>query len=67
MKTRFVPINPVCVHPTDVSLQVWALAVSSDESTIVSGAADSVVTFWQDCTEEQQAEKDSQRAELVQK
>ena len=46
---------------------MWALAVSSDESTIVSGAADSAVTFWQDCTEEQQAEKDSQRAELVQK
>ena len=48
-------------------LQVWALTVSTDESMIVSGAADSVVTFWQDCSEEQQAEKDSQRAELVQK
>ena len=48
-------------------MQVWALAVSSDESTIVSGAADSVVTFWQDYTEEQQVEKETQRAELVQK
>ena len=47
--------------------QVWALAVSSDESTVVSGAADSVVTFWQDCTEEQESEKQTQRAALVEK
>lgn len=50
-----------------MSTQVWALAVSKDESTIVSGAADSVVTFWQDCTEEKELEKESKRAELVQK
>ena len=41
--------------------------MSSDESTIVSGAADSVVTFWQDCTEEEQLEKETQRAQLVEK
>jgi U3 small nucleolar RNA-associated protein 13 len=45
--------------------KVWALAVSADESTIVSGAADSVVTFWEDCTEEQEHQKETQRAELV--
>jgi U3 small nucleolar RNA-associated protein 13 len=44
---------------------VWALAVSSDESTIVSGAADSVVTFWEDCTEEQEHQKEAKRSELV--
>lgn len=44
---------------------MWALAVSADESTIVSGAADSVVTFWEDCTEEQEREKESKRTELV--
>ncbi len=48
-------------------MQVWALAVSSDESMIVSGAADSVVTFWQDCTEEQEVQKETQRAQLVEK
>ncbi|KAJ3556580.1 hypothetical protein NM688_g1957 [Phlebia brevispora] len=45
--------------------KVWALAVSSDERTVVSGAADSVVTFWEDCTEEQAQEKEAQRAEMV--
>jgi len=45
--------------------KIWALAISSDEKTIISGAADSVVTFWTDCTEELQLEKENQRAELV--
>lgn len=45
--------------------QVWALAISSDEATIVSGAADSVVTFWQDCTEEEEKEKEAKRADQV--
>jgi U3 small nucleolar RNA-associated protein 13 len=44
---------------------VWALAVSHDERTVVSAAADSVVTFWQDCTEEQEEEKETKRADLV--
>lgn len=44
---------------------MWALAVTSDEKTIVSGAADSVVTFWEDCTVEQEEEKEAKRAELV--
>jgi len=42
--------------------KVWALAISSDERTIISGAADSVVTFWEDCTEEVEAEKEAKRA-----
>ncbi|KAG6919022.1 hypothetical protein DXG01_009732 [Tephrocybe rancida] len=46
---------------------VWALAVSNDETRIISGAADSVVTFWEDCTEEQDEEKEVARASLVQK
>ncbi|KAI0066551.1 WD40 repeat-like protein [Artomyces pyxidatus] len=45
--------------------KVWALTVSKDSRTIISGAADSVVTFWEDCTEEQEAEKETARAELV--
>lgn len=39
--------------------------MSTDERTIVSGAADSVVTFWEDCTEEQEEEKESKRTEMV--
>ncbi|KZT27711.1 U3 small nucleolar RNA-associated protein [Neolentinus lepideus HHB14362 ss-1] len=45
--------------------KVWALAVSKDARTIVSGAADSLLTFWEDCTEEIEAEKESKRAEQV--
>jgi U3 small nucleolar RNA-associated protein 13 len=41
---------------------VWALAISADESTIVSGAADSVVTFWTDETDELELEKEQARA-----
>lgn len=32
---------------------------------MLSGAADSVVTFWEDCTEEQDQEKETQREEMV--
>ena len=46
-------------------LQIWALAVSTDERTIVSAAADSVATFWEDCTEEQERENETKRTELV--
>ncbi|KAI0274797.1 WD40 repeat-like protein [Gloeopeniophorella convolvens] len=45
--------------------KVWALTISRDNKTIVSGAADSVVTFWEDCTEEQDAARESARTELV--
>ena len=47
--------------------QVWALAVSSDESTIVTGGADSVITFWKDCTKEVEQEKEEKRVQIVQK
>ncbi|KAJ7651679.1 U3 small nucleolar RNA-associated protein [Mycena polygramma] len=42
-----------------VKLWNWALAVSHDEKTVVSAAADS------DCTEEQEEEKQTKRADLV--
>lgn len=44
---------------------MWALAISTNESIIVSGAADSVVTFWEDCTEEEEHQKENKRSELV--
>jgi hypothetical protein len=46
---------------------VWALAVSQDEKTVVTAAADSVVTFWADSTEIEQREKDEEREEYVAK
>ncbi|KAI9512888.1 WD40 repeat-like protein [Russula earlei] len=45
--------------------KVWALTVSQDNKTIISGAADSVITFWEDCTEEQEAAREVARSELV--
>jgi U3 small nucleolar RNA-associated protein 13 len=39
--------------------------MSTDERIIVSGAADSVVTFWEDCTDEQEQEKEMKRADMV--
>lgn len=50
-----------------IVVQVWALAVSTDGRTIVSGAADSVLTFWEDCTEEEEKKKEDKRAEMVSK
>jgi len=46
---------------------VWALAVSQDEKTVVTAAADSVVTFWADSTETEQQEKDEKWEEYVAK
>lgn len=40
-----------------ISLQIWALALSSDEETIVSGGADSIVNLWQDCSADEQKEE----------
>lgn len=46
-------------------IQVWALALSTDERTIVSGAADSKVVIWRDATEEEELEKEEKRAKGV--
>ena len=52
---------------TLLTLQVWALAVSADEKTIVSAGADSVATFWEDSTEVEQAEKNEALVKAVQR
>jgi len=65
MKTRHVVFFPLGRSFAQLSTQVWALAVSRDERTIVSGAADSVVTFWEDCTEEAETEKEEKRADMA--
>lgn len=44
---------------------MWALALSTNESTIVTGAADSTVTFWGDCTKEKEHERQADREKTV--
>jgi U3 small nucleolar RNA-associated protein 13 len=46
--------------------KIWAIAVSSDEKTIVSAGADSVATFWEDSTEIEQEEKNDALIKSVQ-
>ena len=50
---------------TKIISKVWALVVSPDNKTIVSGAADSVITFWEDSTETEAAEEESKRTEMI--
>jgi hypothetical protein len=65
-RTRRVKSSPLLSRTDPLELQqVWALTVSRDNKTIISGAADSVITFWEDCTEEQEAAREAARAELV--
>jgi U3 small nucleolar RNA-associated protein 13 len=45
--------------------KIWALAISKDEKTIVSGAADSVITIWQDVTKEQEEERLAEQQQTV--
>jgi U3 small nucleolar RNA-associated protein 13 len=52
---------------TSLTPQIWALAVSSDEKTIVSAGADSVATIWEDSTEVEQAEKNDALVKAVQR
>lgn len=64
MRTRWVrgPLGDLVLIS-----QVWALAVSADEKTIVSAGADSVATFWEDSTEVEQAEKNEALIKAVQR
>lgn len=41
--------------------------MSSDDSTIVTGAADSVITFWKDCTEEKEVERQADIQKAISK
>ncbi len=45
--------------------QIWALAISKDEKTIVSGGADSVAMLWEDCTAEEEKEATEKREKEV--
>lgn len=59
-KVRY-PLSPL-FRPSHKPLflgvwQVWALAIRKDEKEIVSGGADSVITFWEDVTEIEEKER----------
>lgn len=41
------------------------MAIPKDEKYFVSAAADSVVTFWEDCTELEEEEKLAAKADIV--
>ncbi|GAB1611313.1 transducin beta 3 [Argonauta hians] len=45
----------------------WALDVSPDSKTLVSGGSDSLIRFWQDITEQKKKEDDKERDELLYK
>lgn len=45
--------------------RVWALAVHAETNTIVSGSADSTVTFWQDTSSETQAAQAEAATKLI--
>ncbi|CAI9742259.1 transducin beta 3 [Octopus vulgaris] len=45
----------------------WAIDVSKDSKTIVSGGSDSLIRFWQDISEEKKKEEDSERDEQLYK
>jgi U3 small nucleolar RNA-associated protein 13 len=62
-RTRWV-LNITLWFFADVS-QIWALALSSDEKTIVSGGADSIVNLWQDCSAEEQKEETAKMEKQV--
>ena len=36
--------------------KIWSLTINDDASLMVSGGADSVISFWQDTTEEKEEE-----------
>lgn len=47
--------------------QIWALAISKDETRIVSGAADSVISIWEDVTQIEEDQRAAEEEELVHK
>ena len=59
-------IRQVSSHTSRADRQIWALAVSADEKTIVSAGADSIATFWEDCTVVEQEERNQKIQAAVQ-
>lgn len=45
--------------------KIWALVANRDASMLVSGGADSVISFWQDVTEEEEEEKLAAEEETI--
>lgn len=45
--------------------KIWALTSSKDEKLLLSGGADSVITFWEDVTREQEELKETEAEELI--
>ena len=45
--------------------QVWSLAVTKDDQRAITVGADSMIRIWEDCTVEEQAQKQQQKVEEV--
>lgn len=45
--------------------KVWALAVRQDQKVVATGGADSVVTFWEDITLQEQEEELRNQEQLI--
>lgn len=45
--------------------KIWALATNRDASMLVSGGADSVISFWEDVTEAEEEEKTAANEEII--
>jgi hypothetical protein len=46
-------------------VQIWALAIGKEEKVVVSGGADSVITFWEDVTVTEELERIANHEALV--
>ena len=53
MKTRYESLYELCLPDC---VKVWALAVTRDDKRVITAAADSVVTIWEDSTELEKAQ-----------
>lgn len=55
-----------CRATADVALeQIWALAIGAEEKVVVSGGADSVITFWEDVTVTEELERIAEHEDQV--
>lgn len=56
-----------CGRRANVNLrsQIWALAINQDASMVISGGADSVISFWEDVTEQEEEEKANAEEEEI--
>jgi U3 small nucleolar RNA-associated protein 13 len=66
--SRFDPLREsrFAAEPTSSLLvQIWALALSNDEQTLVTGGTDSTLNVWADCTLEELEQEQKRQQQVV--